>query len=123
MIIKIPTIKKELKDDKLIKHKGEMKVEIDTSFLAHLKWEEKFQENMGVDLNTYTSKVREWLEDDTLAKRNFMGFLKLLYCYVNSDKLPTFKSFIKLFDYEIADEILRKITIVLDEAGEVSAKN
>lgn len=123
MIVKIPTITKRVEDDKVVKERGEMPVEVDTSFLAHLKWEEKFQEQMGVDLSTYTERVRKWLKDEKKAKANMVGLLKLLYCYVNSDKLPTFTDFVKLFDYEVADEILNKIGVVLEEAGEVASKN
>lgn len=123
MIINIPTIKKTLKDNKVEKIRSEMEVSVDTSFLAHLKWEEHFQRTVGYDLATYTSIVSEWLKDDTKSKANLLGMLKLLYCYISSDKLPTFKDFCIMFDFEIADEILKKIAIVLEELNNTASKN
>lgn len=115
MIIKIPTLKREFVNNEVVTTKGEMKVHIDTSFLAHLKWEEQFQATVGHDLATYTAMVRQWVKDETKQKTHFVGMLKLLYCYVNSEELPTFYDFAKLFDYEIADEILSKIGTILEE--------
>ncbi|MDD4275929.1 MAG: hypothetical protein RBT65_07560 [Methanolobus sp.] len=123
MIITIPTISKEMVNGEIKKTKGEMKVNIDTSFLAHLKWEEQFQSIVGYDLATYTEMVKIWLKDKSKGKSHFLGLLKLLYCYVNSDELPTFKDFCKLFDVEIADEILKKISAVLEEVSKVASKN
>lgn len=124
MIIKIPTIEKHLDDNgNVVKKRSEMSVEIDTSFLAHLKWEEQFQASMGVDLSTYTERVKGWVGDEAQSKAHFVSLLKLLYCYVNSDKLPTFKDFVKLFDFEVADEILKKISVVLEEVGKTVSKN
>lgn len=125
MLIKIPTIERYIDDlGNVQKKQGEMKVQIDTSFLAHLKWEEQFQPSVGYDLATYTAMVREWIKDENKQKTHFVGMLKLLYCYVNSDEIPTFKEFAKLFDYEIADQILNKISAVLEEVNKsISGKN
>ena len=124
MITTLPTLKKEFKDGKVIRHEGEITVEIDTSFLAHLKWEEHFEKTVGYDLNAYTSMVQKWsLKPNSEKKVNFVGAMKLLYCYINSDKLPTFREFAKLFDYEIADQILSKIKLILDQLGNTASKN
>lgn len=125
MLIKIPTLERYIDDEGNVQKKqGEMKVQIDTSFLAHLKWEEQFQPAVGYDLATYTAMVREWIKDENKQKTHFVGMLKLLYCYVNGDEIPTFREFAKLFDYEIADQILNKISAVLEEINKsVSAKN
>lgn len=125
MLIKIPTLKKELVNGEIKRTQGELEVEIDTSFLAHLKWEEQFQKTVGYSLAVYTAMMEEILKDEAKTKAHFISLLKLLYCYVNSDKLPTFKDFCSLFDYEIADEILNKITTVIEEVNKsvVSKKN
>lgn len=124
MLIKIPTIERFIDENgNAQKKKGEMKVQIDTSFLAHLKWEEQFQSTVGYDLTTYTAMVKEWIKDETKQKTHFIGMLKLLYCYVNSDELPTFRDFAKLFDYEVADDILKIIGKVFEEIGKSAVKN
>lgn len=123
MKIKLPIIKKELIDGEVVKKRSDLEVDIDTSFRAHLKWEEHFLETMKYDLTTYTEMVKKWLEDENSAKVKLLSILKLLYCYVNSDKLPTFKEFCSLFDYEVATEILQKIADVLEQVGKVASKN
>ena len=123
MMITVPTIKREVKDKKVITTRGEIALEIDMSFNANLKWEEQFQAVVGYDLVTYTEMVRKWSLNEGSAKVHFVGMMKLLYCYVNSDKLPTFGQFLKMFDYEIANEILDEIKIILEQLGKTASKN
>ncbi len=123
MIVKIPTISKSYEDGKVIKKRGELEVQVDTSFLAHLKWEEHFQKILGYDLTTYTRMISKQLEDQNDSKIQFLGLLKLLYCYISSDKLPTFREFCALFDFEIADEILKVVGTIIEEVGNSASKN
>lgn len=128
MIIKLPIVtKKEFNEEtqKLIVEKGNLEVEVDTSFKAHLKWEEQGFGNAlgGIDLKTYTERVQKALESNTTTKVELLGLLKLLYCYINSQKLPTFKDFLGLFDFEVADEILEKIRAVLEQVSKSASKN
>lgn len=123
MIVKLPTISKSFEDGKVIKKRGELEVQVDTSFLAHLKWEEHFQKILGYDLTTYTRMISKQLEDQNDSKIQFLGLLKLLYCYISSDKLPTFREFCALFDFEIADEILKVVGTIIEEVGNSASKN
>lgn len=125
MQIILPTIERiyDEETNQIKVKRGTLPVNIDTSFQAHLKWEEQFGEVLKCDLTTYTERVKTWMVDPTKAKAQFLGMLKLLYCYINSDKLPTFREFCQLFDYEIADEILNKIKIILEEIGKTASKN
>mgnify|MGYP001006316425 CR=1 FL=1 len=125
MIVKLPTISKTWNEEtnQVEVTKSEIAVDIDTSFKAHLKWEEQFQSTVGYSLSTYTDMVSEWIKDPNNAKARLVGYIKLLYCYINSDKLPTFKDFAGLFDFEVADEISNKIKIVLEEVGKTASKN
>lgn len=127
MIVKLPVIvKKELNEEtqKVETEFGTLNVEIDTSFKAHLKWEEQFAANMGgIDLRTYTERVQAMLAKGQPGQAEMLGLLKLLYCYVNSDRLPTFKDFLGMFDFEVAKEILDKIGIVLEQVSKSASKN
>jgi hypothetical protein len=128
MIIKLPIVtKKEFNEEtqKLIVDKGTLEVEIDTSFKAHLKWEEQnFGAALGgIDLRTYTERVQKMLASNKPSKVELLSLLKLLYCYINSNKLPTFRDFLGLFELEVADEILEKIRIVLEEVSKSASKN
>lgn len=128
MIIKLPIVtKKEFNEEtqELIVEKGTLDVEIDTSFKAHLKWEEQgFGQALGgIDLRTYTERVQAILDSNNPGKLELLSLLKLLYCYINSTKLPTFKDFLGLFDIEIAEEVLEKIRVVLEQVGKSATKN
>lgn len=127
MIIKLPTIEEKRWNEEtkqLEITRGELPVEIDTSFKAHLKWEEQFAESMGgIDLQTYTARVQNMIKKDSSTPAEMLSMLKLLYCYINSDKLPTFKDFLGLFDIDVAEEIITKIRVVLEEVGKSATKN
>lgn len=125
MVIKLPTIKRVYDEEtgKTEIIRGELPVEIDTSFRAHLKWEEQFQAAVGYDLTTYTQIVTSWVKDPDRAKAHLVGLLKFLFCFINTDKLPTFRDFCGLFDFEIADEILKKINVVIHEISNTVSKN
>ena len=123
MTITIPTIKRQEVEGKIKAVKSSLEVQVDTSFLAHLKWEEHFQKTAGYDLTTYTFMMEKLLKNPKKAKTELLSLLKLLYCYVSSDTLPTFKDFLRLFDYDVADEILNKIGTVLELVGKTASKN
>ena len=84
----LPTITRTYNEEtkKMDVIKGQIEVDIDTSFQAHLKWEEQFGSTMNCDLTTYTERVQSWLNDTGKSKANFLGLLKRLYCYVSSEK-------------------------------------
>jgi len=125
MYIKLPYLVKTFDDttNKMKVEEKELTVELDMSFKAHLKWEEKFQAAVGYDLNTYTTKVEKWIKNEELALANFIGIMKLLYCYINSKDLPTFSSFLGMFDIQIADKILTKLNVVIEEVRKTASKN
>lgn len=124
MIITVPYIKnKEMVEGEIKVTRGTLELEIDLSFMANLKWEEEFQQVAGYDLITYTEMVKKWTLNESPGKSHFVGMLKLMYCYVNSDKLPTFKSFAKLFDYSVANEILEQLKVVFEQLEKSASKN
>lgn len=128
MIVKLPiVIKKEFNEatQQLIVERGTLDVEIDTSFKAHLKWEEQGFGNAlgGIDLKTYTERVQNLLDSGKPGKIELLSLLKLLYCYINSQRLPTFKDFLGLFELEVAGEILERIKVVLEQVSKSASKN
>jgi len=123
MIIKVPTINRKEVNGKIITEKKMISLEIDTSFKAHLKWEQHFEEKEKCDLTRYSEKIRKWSQQKSTSQQHFLGLLRFLYCYVNSKELPTFTDFCGLFDYEVAEEILDAISKVITEIGNSSSKN
>jgi len=123
MIIKVPTVNRKEIEGKIVANRKMISLEIDTSFKAHLKWEEHFQKDLNCDLTDYSEKIAKWSQQKTTGPKHFLGMLKFLYCYVNSKELPTFSDFCGLFDYEVAEEILDAISKVIIEIGNSASKN
>jgi len=123
MIIKVPAINRKEINGEIIVEKKMMNLEIDTSFKAHLKWEQHFEEKEKCDLTEYSARIKKWSQQKATSQKHFLGLLRFLYCYVNSKELPTFSDFCGLFDYEVAEEILDAISKVINEIGNSSSKN
>ncbi len=116
MYINIPVVKSRnynQKTNEVTSEKSELTVKIETSFLAHYKWEQEFQQQMQCDLLTYTERVSKMANNEDMAKANLLGILKLLYCYIDSDEIKNFKEFLSILDLEVADEILKVLSDVL----------
>lgn len=120
MIITVPTIKREEVNGEIVTTKGKMQLQVDTSLKAHLKWEKYFESTLKCDLTEYVGRIQKSFSKD---KVSLLSAMKMLYCFTNSDKLPTFEDFLELFDYDVADEILIEIQKVLKEIGSTVTKN
>lgn len=121
--IEIPTIEYVEKDGKITAVREILDVSIDTSFNAHLKWEEHFQAVKGVDLSTMTSIVHGWIKDQKEAAKHLPDLMRVLYCFIESDKLPTFSHFVKFLNQENFVEFIEKISTVIQEVGKTASKN
>ena len=75
-----------------------LKCKLDTSLFAHLKWEQHFQSVLNVDLTTYASKIINENLTQEYFTANFLSILKIIYCFIDTTELPTFISFVKLFN-------------------------
>jgi hypothetical protein len=100
-----------------------IKAQVDTSFRAHLKWEENFQAFKGLTLTEMTAVVADIIKDRSKAVSKITDILRVLYCYLQSDELPTFNDFLGLLDLENTQVIIQKITTVLEGVGNTAAKN
>lgn len=105
----IPTLEKEIDGNgKLVVKQGEIDVAIDTSLFAEERWESNFPAQARQEtLFAYVERIgNSGLTDN---KAHILSNLKALYCFMDSDKLPDFKSFLKMFD--LADiEYLTRLT-------------
>lgn len=120
MFVNIPIIKNKSYDPKtkqIIIEKGTLEVNVDTSLLAHLKWEEEFQEQMKCNLNEYTYRIQKLHDNHQIGKAEMLSVLKLLYCYLHSEQVPSFKKFLSMLDYEVGNEILEILCDVLNATG------
>ncbi len=102
---------------------GKMNLEIDTSFKANMKFDKYFAETLNCSLNEYVERISKYIKKPDTAKAHMVSLLKFLYCYVNSDQLPTFEDFCGLFDYQTANQVISIIGSVLKEVGTTLSKN
>lgn len=121
MYVDIPTVNREMKDGECRVSRGTLRVQVDTSLYAHLKWERHFQDSLQCDLAGYVSRISSL--PGGAEKAGLLSALKVLYCFIDSPELPTFTDFVKLFDLSMAAEILDVLTKVLEEVHRTSSKN
>ncbi len=122
--INIPTVSYDYENEQVVPKKDELIVVVDTSFKAHLKWETHFQElKKGVDLSSMLAVVSEWIKDDKTASKHLTDLLRVLYCFINSPKLPSFEDFIGILDTSNIETVISKISAVIQEVGKFASKN
>lgn len=121
MQIIIPAVKMIEVEGKPKYEEYEISVEIDTSYAAHLKWEEQFQAGYsdGRDLETHIKILTKYPD----MSKHATEALKALYCCIDSSKLPTFKEFVKILHVQNVARVLDKIKVVLEEVGKSTSKN
>lgn len=116
------------KEEKLVKVEKSIDVNIDTSIFAEERWEANFPEIAKREtLFAYLERVSNagLLKDKVYLLSN----LKAFYCFLESDKLPCFKSFCQLFDSadgeyvtKLTDKMYFVFNLVL-KGSTVSTKN
>lgn len=126
---KLPLLEKEIDGDgKLVVNKSEIEIGIDTSLFAEERWESNFSAQAKTEtLFAYVERIgKAGLAD---SKAHILSNLKALYCFIDSDKLPDYKSFLKLFDLadgEYLTALTDKIKYVFEialQGATVNSKN
>lgn len=121
MNIKLKTLKGyEDRDGKNVPLYEYITVEVDASMFAHLKWEEQFQDLLKCDLTTYINKVSAMVAEGRTDATVMVSALRVIYCCVDSVKLPRFKDFIKLFKPEVMDDLMNSLNNVFEEISKSS---
>lgn len=121
--ITIPTVEHVKDGDQIKAVHDNLELSVDTSFNAHLKWEEHFQQIKGIDLSTMTAIVQVWIKDPKEAAKHMPDLMRVLYCFVDSDKLPTFSHFVKMLNQDNFVVFIEKISTVIQEVGKTASKN
>ena len=116
----LPVVEKSINEQakKIVVNKKSINVTIDTSLFAEERWEQNFPVNAKREtLFAYIERMKKTgqLED----KANVLSNLKALYCFMEGDAIPDFKSFCQMFDIadgEYLNELIEKIKFVFDVA-------
>ena len=118
----LPIVEKAIENDKLVTAKKTIDVKIDTSIFAEERWESNFPQNASREtLFAYVERIKT---DGLNDKAHILSNLKALYCFIEGDAIPDFKSFCQMFDIaagEYLNELTNKMRVVFDIALNGSA--
>ncbi|MFR2460266.1 MAG: hypothetical protein ACLTAN_00145 [Christensenellaceae bacterium] len=118
----LPIVEKTIENDKLVTVKKTIDVKIDTSIFAEERWESNFPQNASREtLFAYVERIKT---DGLNDKAHILSNLKALYCFIEGDAIPDFKSFCQMFDIadgEYLNELTNKMRVVFDIALNGSA--
>ena len=118
----LPIVEKAIENDKLVTAKKTIDVKIDTSIFAEDRWESNFPQNARREtLFAYVERIKT---DGLNDKAHILSNLKALYCFIEGDAIPDFKSFCQMFDIadgEYLNELTNKMRVVFDIALNGSA--
>lgn len=111
----LPILKQEIVGTQLIRTESEIEVDVDASLAMEYRWEKNFPELAKREsLTSYIERINN--QDEASKKASYMSALKAVYCVFESDSLPTFESFLKLFnlsDQEYLDKLQKQIDLIL----------
>ncbi len=99
MRIQLPFSRKELVNGKVITTPGTISAIVDMSVNAEEKWEKHFPDLAAKEtVFAYAARISEKIKTDANTIPLVLSSIKALYCFLESDELPDFKSFARLFD-------------------------
>ena len=122
----LPTFETSLdeKTKKLVTVDKEIVVTIDTSLFAEQRWEANFPHNAKNEtLFAYVERIQN---AGVVGGANIVSDLKALYCFMESDEIPDFKSFLQMFDLadtEYLKALSNKIKFVFEIALKTATAN
>ena len=125
MRLELPLLHQELRDDEVVSIRSSTIFEIDTSVYAEERWEKNFPDLAKKEsLFQYIDRVK----NESITDRvRLTAMLKAIYCFIESDAVPTYKDFAKLFslsDSKYTEELINKlITAFKAICGSSSVKN
>lgn len=102
---------------------GSLPVDIDTSVFAHARWESHFQPTLNCTLADFILRIQPILHDSRQSTSQMLSLLKVLYCHLDSNQLPTFAAFLKMQEPEVFEDNLRILSEILKESTRALGKN
>ena len=113
MKIKIPFNDRELVNGAIVNNHREIVAYVDTTVFAEERWQKHFPENARNEtLFAYVERINN--QNKTASKDAAMihSNLKALYCFLESDNLPTFKTFVQLFDLSDSVTLEKQVKVL-----------
>lgn len=96
MKILLPLLKQELAEDHIITTESQEVFDIDTSVYSEERWEQNFPQLAAKEsLFQYIERVQE---NAVTERVKVICMLKAIYCFIESDKVSSFKDFARMFN-------------------------
>ena len=115
MKIEIPILSQQLKDGQVISEEKTAIFDIDTSVYSEERWEKHFPDLASREgLFQYVERI----QNNSVSDRVQVAcMLKAVYCFIESDEIPTYKSFAQLINLAVPDyteRLLKTLKLAFD---------
>ena len=108
MRVSIPVLEQEYTDNGIVSSEKDVCFDIDTSVYSEERWEQNFPDLAAREgLFQYAERI----QNNSVSDRVRVScMLKAIYCFLESDACPTYKSFAQLFNLAVPEYTERLIT-------------
>lgn len=112
MIIKLPILRQSLSEGTLLSEEYNAVFNIDTSVYSEERWEQHFPELAKKEgLFQYIEKIQK---ESVTERVKVACMLKAIYCFIESDEIPTYKSFAQMINLATPEYTTRMIKTLHD---------
>lgn len=126
MFVEIPILKQELVEGKVVSTEKNAIFDVDTSVYSEERWEQNFPKLAQKEgLFQYIDRIQK--DTGVVENVRVAAMLKAVYCFLESEEIPTYKSFAQMFklsDPEYTERLIKRLTNVFKQIlGGSSTKN
>ena len=110
MIIKLPILKQSFDNGELLSVEHQATFDLDTSVYSEERWEQHFPELAKKEgLFQYVERIQK---EAATERVKVACMLKAVYCFIESDDVPTYKSFAQMINLATPEYTTRMIKIL-----------
>lgn len=110
MIIKLPILKQSFENDEMLSVEHQATFNLDTSVYSEERWEQHFPELAKKEgLFQYIERIQK---EAATERVKVACMLKAIYCFIESDEVPTYKSFAQMINLATPEYTTRMIKIL-----------
>ena len=107
MKIELPVLDQKIVNGKLISNERTAIFNIDTSVYSEERWEQNFPALASREgLFQYVERIQK---DSVTERVKVASMLKAIYCFIESDEIPTYKAFAQMFNLATPEYTTRMI--------------
>lgn len=125
MKVHIPILEQVFTEEGVVNTEKDVVFDVDTSVYSEERWEQNFPDLAKKEgLFQYAERIRN---ESVTDKVRVACMLKAIYCFIESDAVPTYKAFAQMFSLsvpEYTEKLIAKLKQVFEAVlGSSSVKN